>query len=246
MKMMNWLLLFALSAITVVSFMVPGVEGFQQPDFARLIFFHVPCAIISFVFQCMGAWAGFKYLKTRSSDWEIKCASAIEMSCLMAGLTLITGMMFSKSQWGAWWQWDPRQTSYLIQFLILCAGLLLRNSLGEENSRKKGFVSYVLIGFLPALFLIFVFPRLPHIEQSSFHPSQTLIRGQLDMTYSWVLRGVGILLFCFCLKIFRLRAHTEILENKLEEKLDDRNLENTRSSATFSRLDSTVSIHQKN
>ena len=204
----------------VTTFLVPDAKDFQRPELARIIFYHVPCALASAFFELAAGWFGFQYLRTRKQKWDFRCGAALEMSLLLSGLTLLTGSLFSYVQWGAWWQWDPRQTSYLMLFFLLAAGLALRSSFTDEKTRANASSAYSIFTLIPAIFLIFVFPRLGIIQQTSLHPSQTLQQGLLDFSYSWILRGMVFLILCVCMMIYRLRVQVEEIRFTLEEQHD--------------------------
>lgn len=242
MKFFSWILMLGMSIVIIAAFIVPGAKSFQQPELARIIFFHVPCAIIGSLFYFGAGWFGFKYIKSKKEHWAIRCGACLEMSCLLAALTLVTGMLFSRVQWGAWWQWDPRQTSYLMTFFMLLAALSLKTSIKDPQKQASAISSYALISLVPVIFLIFIFPRLPHLIQTSFHPSQTLLKGELDLSYSWILRGMALILFAFCTLIFQGRVKVELLEKQLEDLEDDRNMESTSNHSTITSVDNTISL----
>ena len=55
--------------------------------------------------------------------WRIKVAEIVVGQCALIGgsftaLALITGMLWGKPMWGAYWVWDARLTSVLILFLL--------------------------------------------------------------------------------------------------------------------------------
>lgn len=201
-------LLFLLMIVTWLNVFVSAAKGFQQPELARLMFFHVSCALVSLGFQIWSTWASYKYLKTKANSWGIKLFASLEMSWLLAFAGMITGILFSKVQWGAWWQWDPRQTSYLMQLMILSAAMTLKNL----QIKKYQLTSvYILFSFIPSLFLVYIFPRLPQTLQASFHPSQSLWKGELDFFYQWTLRFTAFTLLLICYRLYKQRTDVEEL-----------------------------------
>jgi heme exporter protein C len=136
---------------------------------------------------------------------------------------MATGVLFSKVQWGAWWSWDPRQTSFLLVLLLLAAYEVLRLSIADEEVRARSSAAYIAAAALPALFLIFVLPRMPRF--AGLHPSTTLVRGELDATYGTVLWTMVAVFFGLTLWMFRLRVRAVLLEHELvteHESMDDR------------------------
>lgn len=220
---MRWLLALALAAATWFTFAVPPAKSFQEPNLARIIFFHLPCALITVVFLFVGAFYSFRYLRGRRVMDEVKGSTANEIGGIFGVLTMLTGILFSKVQWGAWWQWDPRQTSFLLLLLLFGGYFGLRASFADEGRRALNSAAYSVAMLLPAIFLIFVYPRLKFVQ--SFHPNQTILSGGFDRTYGSVLLAVGLLLLFVAIWLFRLRVRVGEAQIALEAHLaamDDR------------------------
>ena len=220
-------LLFAAAAAvaTIITFAAPNAKAFAEPELARIIFWHLPCAIISTLFLIAGAVYGVSYLRKGQWASETKSAAATEMAFTMSLITMTTGILFSKVQWGHWWNWDPRQTSFLLVLLILAGYEVLRMSIPDEEFRAKSTAAYSALALLPSLFLIFVFPRMGHVLQKSLHPSTTAQSGGFDSTHWTILLLMFGVLTVASVWLFRLRVRAALLERELENthaELDDR------------------------
>lgn len=204
--------LFALltGAVTVWSFLVPPAQNFQRPDLARIFIWHFPCPMIATTLLLIAGWFSVKYLQTRDLKWDVRATAAHELSYVFSLLTMATGMLFSKMEWGAWWQWDPRQTSFLLVLLIYAALFAFRGAMNDAERRAANTGAYALAALLPALFLIFVFPRLPQVL--SFHPSQSIMTGQIKGQYAYAVTTVIVLLSILSGWCYRLRVRAGILE----------------------------------
>jgi heme exporter protein C len=214
---MNWrALVFCLLCVSAVAYALtaPDASGFPEPSLARIIFFHLPCAFVATGLIVHTAWLGYRYLATGDVRYDARGAAATELGAIFAALTMATGVLFSKVQWGAWWQNDPRQTSFLIVLLLCCAGVALRAGLSDEQKAAKASAAYSVATVLPMLFLIFVLPRI----LQSFHPSDTISSGKLDGAY-WT----GVLLV-FVTLVWATRVlykeRTAISENRYGNQLD--------------------------
>ena len=224
---------------TVASFAAPPTKLFMQPELARILFFHLPCAFMSVVMLFMATIYSIKVMSGKDAFNDAKANAAMELTGLFCVLTMVTGMIFSKAQWGAWWQGDPRQTSFLIVLLIVGAYSVLRMTLVDEEKRRAFSAAYVVGSLIPNLALIFVLPRLPQVM--SFHPSNTLAGGKLDgMHWTYVLLAFVAIGFA-SIWAFRLRLQAAALELELENYYGD--LENSSDASAATRVVRPVRIH---
>ena len=51
--------------------------------------------------------------------------------------TMITGDLWERFEWGVWWTWEPRLTTYLILMLIIIAYFILRNAIDEPSVARR-------------------------------------------------------------------------------------------------------------
>ncbi|MBC8066009.1 MAG: cytochrome c biogenesis protein CcsA [Chlorobia bacterium] len=220
---MKYVFALAVAAVTLWSFYVPDAVGFQHPELARIFFWHFPCPILASVLLIAGGWFSWKYTKTNDLVWDVRAVAMMELGYLFCLMTMATGIMFSQVQWGAWWQNDPRQTSFLMVLLIYAAYFGLRGAIHDENRRASNSGVYALAALLPVLFLIFVFPRLPQIQ--SFHPSDSIMKGQIKGGYAYVVISVLVLVSWLTAWLYRIRVRTGLLELKLEDRNNGSRLE---------------------
>lgn len=211
------LLALAVSGMLIFTFMVPDAELFMEPSLARILFTHVPCAFLASIFIVSSAVFGGLTLKKGTDIWAARMHASIELGTIFAALTMATGILFSKVQWGAWWHNDPRQTSFLIVLFFYAALMALRSAYSDRGRRDRTTASYAVALVLPAIFLMFVFPRLKFVEQKSFHPTRTIPEGQLDFAYSFGLWGTLAVLGWLALTIFSLRKRVELAERALDD-----------------------------
>lgn len=208
------LLGLAMGVGTLYSFLAPGAKGFRDPDLARIIFFHLPSAFCAAAFVLLIGYLGIRVIRTKDPVWDLRLAAATELGTIFALLTMATGIIFSRTQWGAWWQNDPRQVSFLVVCFMLLAATALRSAITDDQLRAKVSGAYSIAMFVPAIFLTFVYPRLESVRRKSFHPSTTIQSNEFDATY-WM----GIFLVFFCLLgvsyvLYRMRVRIGLLELK--------------------------------
>ncbi len=210
-------------ACTVISFVVPPAKNFRDPDLARIIFFHLPCAILTSVMIILAGWHGLRCLRKQDPATDVRLAATTEIGAILGVLAMATGILFSQVQWGAWWQGDPRQTSFLMVLLLLSVALSLRAGIGDEQLKARVSAAYAIISLVPALFLIFVYPRLPHVIQASFHPSTTIQTGGFDATYRVALIATLVIISAMIVMIYRTRVAaglSKLAREQRDERMD--------------------------
>jgi heme exporter protein C len=207
----------AMGAVIVWSFLVPDDPKFQYPATARIFFWHFPCPMMLTGFMFLGCYFSLRQfvrlkplfapeddLRNREL-WDLRATSALEIGLIFAVLTLISGMLFSLVAWGAIWQGDERQTSFLLALLIYSAYFALRAAYRDPERRAANSAAYMLAAALPLTFLIFVFPRLPQVAARSFHPTDTIMTGKLTGQYGEVTVVLLTLVGILAAWIYRIR-----------------------------------------
>lgn len=105
--------------------------GFVQ----KIFYFHVPCAWLTFLsaFVCAGGSAA--YLFKNSHKGDAMAVAAAELTVMFGLCVLVTGPLWARKAWGAWWQWDVRLTTSLLLWLIFVAYLFARRY-GGPGAKK--------------------------------------------------------------------------------------------------------------
>lgn len=221
----KWIALFLgvlMPVGTIATFLVAPAPKFQEPDLARMVFWHLPVALVSSVFFLLAPYFAFRQLKTSDMKWDIRAVACMEIGSVLGVLTLLTGMLFAQVQWRTWWNWDPRQSSYLMVMLIAAAYFALRSAFSDSEKRASNSGGYLLAAVLPFFFLIFVYPKLPQVI--SLHPN--VIRdGAFDPQYKSVFYFMFLLISLACAWLYQLRVRVGIAqwESELQNaELDDR------------------------
>lgn len=197
--------ILALTAVLLyaVFFVVPPAEGLG--NLVRIAFFHIPVAWVSVLAFLVSAFYAGRYLRRPELRSDAVSAQSARLGFAFVLLATLSGAFFSKLTWGAYWNWDPRQTTILVLLLIYAAYLMLRAVILEPRRRARVAAVYALFSFLTVPFLVFIIPRF----YFSLHPSpvingsgtvqmdpvmlRVLLGSLLDMTLIYVallLRGV--------------------------------------------------------
>lgn len=155
---------------------------------ARVLFFHVPSAWVSVIAFLVSMVYSIQYVRKKDMNYDIKASSAASLGLLFCILATVTGSIWAKFNWGAFWSWDPRQTSIFFLLLIYGAYFALRNALDSPELKARLSAVYSILAFVTVPFFIFVLPRI--VE--SLHPDPIInTRGKINMD-----TGMFIIFIC--------------------------------------------------
>ncbi len=116
-------------------------------DAQRIFYFHVPSAWIGFLAFFVVFVASILFLWKRERKWDALALSAAEIGVVFITLVLLTGPLWAKKAWGAFWVWDARLTTSLILWMIYIGYLMLRST--AETERRARFAAVLaIVGFL--------------------------------------------------------------------------------------------------
>jgi heme exporter protein C len=213
-----FLLVWMLAVIWGAFYYAQAAEGFIGQS-SRIVFFHVPTAwvcVIAFLVSCVFS---VRYLITRNADDDIRAAVSARLGLIFAVLATVTGAIFARIMWNAYWNWDPRQTSIFILLLIYFAYFALRSAVPDPERRASLSAVYAILAFVTVPFLIFIVPRI----YWSLHPDvmmNTDEGGGLDAPHRIVLFSsafgfVGFFAWLYSIESrverIRLRRRQEVL-----------------------------------
>ncbi len=144
----------------------------------RVLYFHIPAAWVTVVALGWSMVASLLYLRSRRLELDDHAATAAELGLLFCVAATVTGAVWAKAMWGAYWNWDPRETSIFFLLLIYIAYLALRSAIEEPVRRARLAAIYSAIAFVSVPFLVFVVPRI----YDTLHPDPIVnARGKMDM-----------------------------------------------------------------
>ena len=214
-----WLLWMWISGVVCAAFFYApistgfaGLDG-QSPQSSRIVFFHVPLAVASFFAFLAAAWWSALYLFKRRPKADRDAVAAVEVGLVFCVLATVTGAVWSRVQWGAFWNWDPRQTSMALAVLFYAAYLTLRGAIEDPETRARISAAYAVLGFIVAPFLYFIMPR---IAKFSLHPKPAGTEMEPRIALVVVAGILGFTALFFWMQSLRSRLQA-IEDHSLEE-----------------------------
>ncbi len=206
--------LFGISATLFLAGLYGGLvlapADYQQGESFRIIYVHVPSAWLSMFSYLVMAGAG-----AASLIWKVKLGDAIARASAPLGasftaLALITGSLWGKPMWGAWWVWDARLTSELLLLFLFLGYLALQSAIDDRRAAARAGAVLAVVGVV----------NIPIIHYSvewwsTLHQPATISKmGAPSMATSML---IPLLLMALAYQVFYfavllVRARCEILE----------------------------------
>lgn len=149
-KWIPWLLAVSVigAAVGLVWGLAYAPADYQQGNSFRIIYIHVPAAILAQSAYMMMAVAGAVFLvwRMKMAAWVAKTIVPIGASfCLIA---LLTGAIWGKPTWGTWWVWDARLTSMLLLLFLYFGAMAIQQAMESEESGHKAAAILSLVGLV--------------------------------------------------------------------------------------------------
>ncbi len=207
-------------SILAIVFLVVGTlwglayapSDYQQGDSFRIIYIHVPAAIWSMGIYLSMAVAAFVGLV-----WQVKLSNMAALAMAPIGavytfIALVTGAIWGKPMWGAWWVWDARLTSELILLFLYLGVIALYHAFDDVKTAEKAAGILAIVGVV----------NLPIIHFSvewwnTLHQGATITKFAKpsispDMLWPLLIEIIGFALFFAAVATIRLR--NEILRKE--------------------------------
>lgn len=182
-----------------------------QGEVFRIIYIHVPMAVLSLALYVA---MGVSVILERGMHIKMADTYALAIAIVgvvVTGLAIVTGAIWAKPTWGAWWIWDARITSEIILLMLYLGYITTRvgivpNELGKEVSSWVAIVGIVDVPFVHysvnwwytlhqgATVLQFARPKMPWIM---LYPllitmiGSACLVGVLIIHTAWILRKMS-------------------------------------------------------
>ena len=187
-------------------------QDYQQGDSFRIIYIHVPSAILSmstYVAMAVAALVGIVW------QWRTAFMAMIAMAPVGAVVTFIalfTGAAWGKPMWGTWWVWDARLTSELILLFLYLGVMSLYGAFEDKQQAGKAAGVMALVGVV----------NVPIIHYSvewwnTLHQGATISKFDKpsiapEMLWPLLIALLGFALFIAAVTVMRMKNEGDIKE----------------------------------
>lgn len=194
-----------------------------QGETVRILFIHVPTAWLG-----MGGWSAIAAASLAELVWRHPLAAIAARAVALPGavfalLCLITGSLWGRPAWGAWWVWDGRLTSMLVLFFLYCGYLALADAVARDGQSQSR---------IPAIFGLVGAVNIPIIHYSvlwwnSLHqpPSITMGKSAMAPEFLWGLLAATLGFSLIFAAVVLIRMRTILADSQAEARLRRRAME---------------------
>jgi heme exporter protein C len=125
------------------------LQGLAQ----KIFYVHLPSAWVAFLAFGLTAIAGGVWLFIKDARLDRFAESSAEVGVIFTTGVLISGPLWGKPIWGAWWVWDARLTLTLFLWFLYLGYLVLRSAVDDREARAR---YSAVVGILGALLIPFI------------------------------------------------------------------------------------------
>jgi heme exporter protein C len=146
--LVRWLLPITISLLVMGAFwgLLVAPPDFRQGNSYRIIYIHVPAAVVALAGYYVMALAGAVSLIWRIKMADITMRAAAPVGAVLTAIALVTGAIWGKPTWGAWWVWDARITSMLILFFLYLGVVALFEAYENKTAAARACAVLSLVG----------------------------------------------------------------------------------------------------
>ena len=132
----------------------------------RNTFFHVAIWMAMFILLTISLVNSVLYLRNGQFKYDHWASSFTYVSVVFGIIGVVTGAIWAKFTWGAYWTNDVKLNMVAISMMIYLAYGILRSSIDDIDKRAKSAAIYNIFAFCAMIPLVMIIPRLT----ASLHP----------------------------------------------------------------------------
>ena len=164
------LVLVAAVYVRAIAFTPPEAT---QGEAQKIFYIHAPSAWVAFLAVGIVGVCSILYLVLKEPRLDRLAASSAEVGVVFTSGVLLTGPIWGKVIWGAWWTWDARLTSTLFLWFIIFGYLVLRSAVHEPGQRAR---FSAVLGILGALVVPFIHMSVKWFR--TLHPQPVVMKPE--------------------------------------------------------------------
>lgn len=173
---------------------------YQQGETVRIMYVHVPAAwmaLFCYVGLAISAAVGLIW---KHPVADVAARATAPIGACFTFLALLTGSLWGKPMWGAWWVWDARLTSVLVLFFLYLGYMALNSAFDDPQRGSKASAILAMVGLINVPIIKFSVDwwntlhqpaSIVRMDGPTIHPDMLwplfLMIGAFTTYYLWVL-----------------------------------------------------------
>ncbi len=177
---------------------------YEQGDAYRIMYVHVPAAWLSLFVYMVMAFLAVLALVWRIRIAELACVECAPIGASFALLALLTGMIWGRPMWGAFWVWDARLLSELILLFLYFGVISLATAIPNQRKAIRAACTLVILGLVNVPIVHFSVdwwntlhqgPTVARFAAPAVHP---------DMLWPLLASAMGFMMYFLSVLLLRL------------------------------------------
>ena len=210
-----WILTAIAFAVGLYLSLVTAPPDYQQGETVRIMFVHVPAAWWALMVYSMMALASAVAAIFRHPLADMAAKASAPIGAMFCFLALVTGSLWGKPMWGAWWVWDARLTSMFVLLLLYLGYMAIWQAI--EDPHRAALVARIvaIAGFI----------NVPIVKFSvdwwnSLHQGSSVFRlggPTIDQRMLWPLLVMALAYLLLFLGLLLIAMRSEITSRKIRQ-----------------------------
>ncbi|HEV2300490.1 MAG TPA: heme ABC transporter permease [Stellaceae bacterium] len=136
--------LLILVGLYLALFVAPA--DYQQGEAVRIMYVHVPAAWMALNIYFFLALASGVALVAKHPLADVAAQAAAPVGAAFTFVCLVSGSLWGRPMWGAWWVWDARLTSVLVLFFLYLGYIALVDAFDDPTRGARAGALLALVG----------------------------------------------------------------------------------------------------
>ncbi len=202
-------LLIVVGTVWALAFAPPD---YQQGNSFRIIYIHVPAALLAQSCYIMLAVAGAVGLIWKMKLADVAVQQAAPIGAWMTFIALFTGAVWGKPTWGAWWVWDARLTSMLILLFLYFGIIALGQAISNRDSAAKACAVLAIVGVVNIPIIKYSVEWWNTLHQPATFKLTEKPAMPAEMWVPLLIMVIGF--YCFFASVLLMRMRLEVLRRE--------------------------------
>jgi heme exporter protein C len=207
-KMWPWFATLAggLAVVALYLGFFAAPTDFQQGEVYRILYIHVPAAIIGMFIYIVMAGYGILALTLNTRLSAMMMEALAPTGAILTALALWTGAFWGKPTWGTYWVWDARVTSTLLLLFLYVGYLALVNAIEDKRRADKAGALLVIVSSINVPIIYFSVKWWNTLHQGSSISMERNAIASPAMRWAMLLMVLACWMYAIAMMLVRVRA----------------------------------------